>query len=1104
MCRRRSRLFQAIVAVVLLGCGRADAFVVNGDSWGHDKTVTEQLSLGSGPTGVVLQDGLGTWDNSAADALATWNKYLQIVSYAWVSGSTVPPQPKDGNNSVFFGSTVFGDAWGSGVLAVTVLWKNGATGLEAESDTIFNSALQWNSYRGPLQGDPRTGTRVYDFHRVALHEFGHTMGLGHPDEAGQVVSALMNSTISDLDHLTDDDIAGVRAVYGGRVFIASTFNPDVLFYADLEQDFRLTVWANFNTTQFSVTGLPQGLVLNTQKGVITGRAEVMGTFDCSVTAIGPRATVSQAFRIIVQPPRFTPMDARVTVGNSLQFPVEFSVPVSSYSVSGLPDGVSFDPVKGVFSGIPTVAGDYVVPVTAHSHWGDFTENFNLVVIPPAFVTLSVPPNLEIGNAFSWAVRVTSPTDSLTVTGLPRGLTFDPTTGLISGVPTVAGTSIVHIVVKTNWGELTADITLKFSPRLITSPATMPSLSIGSGFSYQITADNQPTSFDTSTLPSGLALNRTTGVISGIVTLSGPMSFRVTAHGKFGDATQQVTCDVSPESNAQAPIASLPHIEGTMMVADHVRSRVYITGFSGNLYVIDMHPLRLVKTIAGGSGVDIHMSADSNQLLVAGYSRQILRLDLDTLELLAPISLDFDPTQVVEGLEHRLYVSSNAGVYQLSSDGQTQQTLWSYVSSPVIALSPDRKTLYAAGSINREAERFDVSGAVAALAEHLTELTDVAGRICVSAGGRYVWFAPPAGWQGIPIRLRSAHQLSTVLATTTSSDVAVATDADDAFLYATRSTSTDDGTMASILDCIDLTTLQVRSSVPMATAAALDVALDEQSSSIVVFGGSFVQAYATAKPPPPHTLSNVSTRVSVQSGDTVEIGGFIIGGSAPKRIVVRAVGPSLSALGVNGTLADPVLQLHDSTGAVIATNDNWNYTRQPVVVTGLAPADEHESAIVATLAPGAYTATVAGAGGTGGIGLFELYDVDEQDSRIANLSTRGFVGAGDSAMIGGFIIDGYEPTRVAVRALGPSLSTAGVAGALVDPVLELHNADGTVIAQNDDWSGGDAAAITATGLAPVNPHESAVLMTLAPGSYTAIVRGSGASTGVALFEVYNLQ
>ena len=249
-----------------------------------------------------------------------------------------------------------------------------------------------------------------------------------------------------------------------------------------------------------------------------------------------------------------------------------------------------------------------------------------------------------------------------------------------------------------------------------------------------------------------------------------------------------------------------------------------------------------------------------------------------------------------------------------------------------------------------------------------------------------------------------------------------------------------------------------------------------------------------------TLGNISTRLLAGTGDNVLIGGFIVTGTQPKKVILRAIGPSLS---VPGAMADPTLELHDSNRAVIAANDNWQDSpdKQAIIDSTIPPTNKKESAIVVTLNPGSYTAIVQGANGGTGVALVEVYDLDRAaDSKLDNLSTRGLVQTDDDVMIGGVIVLGTEPTNSIVRAIGPSLP---LTGALADPTLELHDGNGAIIASNDNWRDTQEAEVEAAGLAPTNDFESAIAATLTPGAYTAIVRGKNNTTGVALVEVYAL-
>jgi uncharacterized repeat protein (TIGR03803 family) len=258
--------------------------------------------------------------------------------------------------------------------------------------------------------------------------------------------------------------------------------------------------------------------------------------------------------------------------------------------------------------------------------------------------------------------------------------------------------------------------------------------------------------------------------------------------------------------------------------------------------------------------------------------------------------------------------------------------------------------------------------------------------------------------------------------------------------------------------------------------------------------------------PQSTLLNISTRLDAQTGDNVLIGGFIITGASPKRVILRAIGPSLSAAGITNPLADPFLELHGADGALITTNDNWKDPAQAdIQATGFAPSNDLESALVRTLDPGSYTVVLSGKNGTTGVALVEAYDLDAAaDSQLANISTRGFVETDANVMIGGFILGGGTGNaNVLIRALGPSLTPLGVTGALVDPTLELHDENGAVIRSDDNWKDAQQSEIEATSLQPGNDLESAIFETLAPGAYTAIVTDKNGLTGVALVEVYRL-
>lgn len=295
-----------------------------------------------------------------------------------------------------------------------------------------------------------------------------------------------------------------------------------------------------------------------------------------------------------------------------------------------------------------------------------------------------------------------------------------------------------------------------------------------------------------------------------------------------------------------------------------------------------------------------------------------------------------------------------------------------------------------------------------------------------------------------------------------------------------------------------------------------VSNQEVLSADDISGGQYLYGASAPTPTPVPTatpgpsaghLVNISTRMKVGTGPNVLIGGFIIQGSQAKTLIVRAMGPSLSGSGLTNVLADPVLDLHDSTGAVIASNNNWQDGPQwsQIQESGFGPGHPLESAILITVSPGSYTAVISGWGGGQGTGLVEVYEMDENTVRMMNISTRGPVGTGDEPMIAGLIVQGGASKKIIVRALGPSLAggPSPMAGALADPTLELRDSSGNLLAANDDWGNSPQAGEIAATIPPVHALESAIIATLGPGNCTAIVRGANGTSGVGLVEVFDL-
>jgi hypothetical protein len=342
--------------------------------------------------------------------------------------------------------------------------------------------------------------------------------------------------------------------------------------------------------------------------------------------------------------------------------------------------------------------------------------------------------------------------------------------------------------------------------------------------------------------------------------------------------------------------------------------------------------------------------------------------------------------------------------------------------------------------------------------------------------------------------RFVIQIGTTLITASSSSVVLINGADARNIYFQVGTSVTLGSGSTFIGNL------------LAYASITTVSGTNLTGRLLALTGAVTLDTNNASSPglSPAQLLNISTRLKVQTGDNVLIGGFIITGNAAKRVMVRGIGPSLSDL--SPVLADPMLELHGPNGSLMTGNDNWKDTQQVEIENStIAPTRDLESAIIATLAPANYTVILRGKGGTTGIGVVEMYDLDAtSDSKLANISTRGFVQTGSDVLIAGFILGhGTASEKVIIRAIGPSLT--GVANVLADPTLALHDSNGTLLMSNDNWQDdpSQAAQIIATGIPPQNDLESAIVTTLPPGSFTAIVEGKNGGIGVAVAEVYHL-
>jgi hypothetical protein len=729
--------------------------------------------------------------------------------------------------------------------------------------------------------------------------------------------------------------------------------------------------------------------------------------------------------------------------------------------------------------------------------------------------------LELGGYFvgqftSFTLTANNNPTSFSAVGLPQGLVLDPLSGKVSGTPFQAGTFQVSVTAHGSPRDVSAVILIEIGAASITSPMYPDPIPIGTFFTYTITAENNPTSFTVSGLPEGIVYDSKTGVISGIPDLSDGFYATVVAHGLQYDASGLVHFTVTP--GYRKTIAQLSTTDNTIRtVEDPIRNRLYALN-DRNVSVVDTDSLSIIATIPVGlAGHDLCLSPDNGTLWFTD-AVGIHSYNLANLSPLPDIPKGpyyFDSIRA--GAKGQLYVTNPPqgpdGLFQIDATTGAMTAIRvampGYGMTTLIDAGVGGNYLYASfdGDGTVTINRYDIaSGSPVLLRSFAPPSTAYMLALSVSPDGKHVSYKTEDEYAPKETIFAIANTLTgptTVLDPTAAVGSFNFGDPGTAGYFNTFIDTP--GAQQERIDFVNTTNgiaFQKWTVVEGGPAFA-----DHTGRNLFVVTERSIDVYALAATgssgvdPAPRSLLNVSTRAVVGVDDQRMIGGFIITGDADKEIAFRAIGPSLPLI---GTMTDPTISIYDSTGALIATNHNWNQFRDAMIEAGLDPYDEHDAGLVATLSPGAYTAVVEQEdGSTGGVGLVELYDLSSDNSgRIANISTRSKVGTGNNVMIGGFIVGGDEATSILVRAIGPSLSGV-LTGVLLDPMLELYNGNGVQIASNDDWRSNQEAEIKATGIVPDDNRESAILTSVQPGPYTAIVRGKNDTTGIALVEIYNL-
>jgi YVTN family beta-propeller protein len=572
-----------------------------------------------------------------------------------------------------------------------------------------------------------------------------------------------------------------------------------------------------------------------------------------------------------------------------------------------------------------------------------------------------------------------------------------------------------------------------------------------------------------------------------------------------------------------------------LVMSPTRPLMYATIPSRNsVAIINTNTLAIEDTVFVGSHpVNLAFSPNGLKAYIANStSNFVVVLDTQTRMVVNSFLLPEHPQDVVFGSQNRLWVLGQNQIFQIdaTTGASTGPSISGFsggvfIYSGSLEISPDRNTLYYGdyGLSPSTMYKINVSGSTPVLVRQT--LFGTAGSngedLTLSHNGSFICYTTGAGQNNYDIaKFRTSDFAALGSFVTGPYPQALAFSPNDLLVY------------ASVHTAAGIQVFNANTFLSLGTISGPEVAikLAVESTGRYLFAG-YTETFGDFRgtrvydvsPLPESQLGNISTRAFVQTGDNVMIGGFIVQGIQPKRVIIRAIGPELSRFGVPHVLVDPTLELYDGSGTLIASNDNWRTTIIGGIITsnqvrdilnsGYPPGDGRESAIIADLPPGNYTAIVRGVNDITGVALVEVYDLGAgSNSILGNISTRSYVQTDDNVMIGGFIVQGTQPKRVILRAIGPELSQYGVPFPLPDPTLELHDKSGALIASNDDWQhtiiGGIITSdqvrdIRSSGYAPRDRRESAIIADLLPGNYTGIVRGKNIITGVALVEVYDL-
>jgi hypothetical protein len=1166
--RRLVFLAWVIASVALLMGPRSVtwAYSLASQRW-TSSPIALQLQLDTSPPARTLLDGSTAWWQVAEVALSEWNAAIADVQFSSVRNSTAALGAPNGFNNVFFGSTVYGDSWGSGVLAVTITYTSGLR--RVESDVVFKASLPWDSYRGNLRA-------ATDFKRVALHEFGHVLGLDHPDEAGQAVTALMNSTVSNLDGLVADDLSGAQAAYGipggARLPTISsiTGNQSVM----LGSTALFTVSAS-GTPPLSYQWRRNGIsVAGATGSTLTFSAvQLSDAGSYSVVVTNPAGSVTggpSLLTVTVPPPTLVaqPASRTVVAGASVSFSVSasgFGVLSYQWSRNGVAlPGATF-PTLTLDTVQVSQAGDYTATVT--NAGGSVTSSAARLTVqaPPTLPVIATPPtgqSVAVGGTVTLSV-VASGEGTLSYAWQKNGFPVLGATAATLTIPNaqVADSGTYTVVVSNAAGSVTsAPVTVAVStsltPPVVVTPPVGAAVPLGAPVSLSVVASGTaPLAF--AWRREGALIPGATGAVLSIVSAqeSDAGSYTVTVSNGAGSVT---TAPVTLSVDAPLTAPRLTTMPASQIVA--LDSPVTFSVTAVGTPPLAYQWFKDGVAIAGFTGASLSL-ASAKRADAGSYTVRVTN---------AAGSVTSDPAVLVVQVPATVPViitppsaaTSSVGApasFSVVADGAPPLSyVWRREGTLIAKASQSTLVLGSVQVADAGDYTVTVSNALGSVTSSPARLTVLVPSlppfivvqpvsVTATAGGAASFGVTVRGtaplsyqWRKDGERLVGATQATLTLTNVRATDAAAYSVAiTNAFGTAvsasarltvnpvptppqietppTDRTVTEGATVSLSVTASGVGPLSYRwlkGGVPIvgATSATLTfspVRLTDAGSYAVEVSNAAGTAVSTAavvrvEPRPSSRITNVSIRTPLAVGQTLIVGLSMSGGA--KAVLVRAVGPGLSPFGVSDAMADPRLMLF--RGAVVeGASDDWG--GGPTLAATFASVGAF--ALPAGSRDAALVATIDGGrtvqvvGASPGTVLVEAYDAGAGDSpRLVNVSARNRVNGSSEPLIAGFTVVGNAPRTILIRGVGPTLASFGVLGALSDPRLELYSG-ATKINENDTWATSLSTTFGAVGAFALIPggRDAALLVTLAPGGYTVQVSGVGGATGDALIELYEV-